>query len=75
MRRFLNGCIGIWIDRFCMGRMRVQEETKCCALEAGPVMLKGRFLPVRGGVQRETFFYANLDCQLGRRACRRPRCG
>ena len=57
------------------GSMRVQEETKCCALEAGTVMLKGRFLPVRGGVPRETFFYANLDCQLGRRACRRPRCG
>lgn len=38
------------------GSMRVDEETKCCALEVGTVMLRGRFLPVRGGVPRETFF-------------------
>ena len=44
------------------GAMQVEEETKCCALEAGTVMLRGRFLPVHGGVPWETIFYANLDC-------------
>ncbi len=47
---------------FGMGRMRVKEEMKCCALEAGTVMLRSRFLPVHGGVPWETIFYANLDC-------------
>ena len=51
-------------------------ETKCCVLRVGTVMLRGRFLPVRGGVLRgNRFFYANLDCQPSRRACRRPHCG
>jgi hypothetical protein len=35
-------------------------ETKCCATGTGTVMLRGRFLPVRGGVLRRTAFLCQL---------------